>query len=178
MKLNFQDKRGMTLGDIYPAVLTIVMIGLVLGIGIYILAEVRTNVATSYTGSDNNVNLTATTATNTTTLTDSTKDDYSLSSIIVINTTGTPYTVPTSTYSFTSAGVITWDQSLTSVAEYFVNISSVYTHDAIGSPEEAINDTVTGLAGFADWIAIIVVVLAAAIVLGIVLSSFGRRTGV
>jgi len=91
--LSLKDKRGMTLGDIYPAVLTIVLVGIVLGIGIYILAEVDSNVS-----------------------------------------------------------------------------------DATAST--AINDTITGLAGFADWIAIIVVVLAAAIVLGIVLSSFGTRAGV
>ncbi len=39
----------------------------------------------------------------------------------------------------------------------------------------AINTTVTGLGGLADWIAVIVVVIAAAIVLGIVISSFGGR---
>ena len=84
-----KDKRGLSLGDIYPAVLTIVMIGIVLGIRLYILAEI---------------------------------DDQ-----------------------------ITDDEA-----------------------SDAINATITGLGGFADWIAVIVVVIAAAIVLGIVLSSFGR----
>jgi len=85
-----KGKRGMTLGDIYPAVLTIVLVGIIMGIGLYVLAEVDTQI-------------TDTTA------------------------------------------------------------------------SAAINDTVTGLASFADWIAVIVVVIAAAIVLGIVLSSFGQR---
>ena len=45
--------------------------------------------------------------------------------------------------------------------------------------QTAVNTTITGLATFADWIAIIVVVIAAAIVLGVVLSSFGSRgTGI
>lgn len=86
------DKRGLALGDMYPAVLTIVLIGIVLGIGLYVLAQVESNI------------------------------------------TG-------------------------------------------GSAQ--INTTITGLGGLASWIAVIVVVIAAAVVLGIVISSFGgRRSGV
>ena len=83
------NKKGMTLGDVYPAILTIVLIGIVLGLGLYILTEVDDKIA-----------------------------------------------------------------------------------DAEAS--SAINLTVVGLGDFADWIAIIVIVIAAAIVLGIVFSSFGR----
>ena len=83
------DKRGLSLGDMYPAVLTIVLIGIVLGIGLYVLSQVEANI------------------------------------------TG-------------------------------------------GSSQ--INTTITGLGGLASWIAVIVVVIAAAVVLGIVISSFGSRT--
>ena len=83
----------MSLGDIYPAVLTIVLIGIILGIGLYIMSSVGTHITTS---------------------------------------------------------------------------------DA----STALNTTIAGLGGFANWIAVIVVVIAAAIVLGIVLSSFGRGAGV
>jgi len=86
MKMN---KKAMTLGDVYPAILTIVLIGIVLGLGLYILTEVDDKIA---------------------------------------------------------------DEEASS----------------------AINLTVVGLGDFADWIAIIVIVIAAAIVLGIVFSSFGR----
>jgi len=85
-------KKGITLGDMYPAVLTIVLIGIVLGIGLYVLTQVEANV---------------------------------------------------------SGG------------------------------SSAINTTITGLSGLASWIAVIVVVIAAAVVLGVVISSFGaRRSGV
>jgi len=84
-----KDKRGLSLGDMYPAVLTIVLIGIVLGVGLYVLNQVEANV------------------------------------------TG-------------------------------------------GSA--AINTTITGLGGLASWIAVIVEVIAAAVVLGIVISSFGGRT--
>jgi len=86
-----KDKRGLSLGDMYPAVLTIVLVGIVLGVGLYVLAT--------------------------------------------------------------------------------------FSDQVTGTANTAVNATITGLATFADWIAIIVVVIAAAIVLGVVLSSFGGRSG-
>jgi len=44
MRKAFFDKRGITLDEMYPAVLTIVLIGIVLGLGLYILDEVEDNV--------------------------------------------------------------------------------------------------------------------------------------
>ena len=81
----------MGLSDMYPAVLTIVLVGIILGIGIYVLTQVESKI--------------------------------------------------------------------------------------VGG-SAAINTTATGLAGLASWIGVIVVVIAAAIVLGIVISSFGRGRGV
>jgi len=92
-KLTMKSKKGMSLGDIYPAVLTLVLIGIVLGIGVYILSSIDTAVT-----------------------------DTEASAVI--------------------------------------------------------NTTMYAVGDFADWIAIIVVVIAAAIVLGIVLSSFGRGQGI
>lgn len=77
----------MRLQDMYPAVLTLVLIGIVLGVGLYVLDSVEDNLT--------------------------------------------------------------------------------------GEANTAVNTTIAGLGDFADWIAIIVVVIAAAIVLGVVLSSFG-----
>jgi len=93
MKSILKSKKGATLGDAYPAVLTIVLIGIVLGIGLYVLSQIEPNVGG-------------------------------------------------------------------------------------GDASTALNTTIDGLAGFADWVAVIVVVLAAAIVLGVVLSSFGRSRGI
>jgi len=93
MRSVLKDKRGMGLGDMYPAVLTIVLVGIVLGIGLFVLAEVTNEVSDA---------------------------------------------------------------------------------DA----QTAINETIDGLAGFSGWIAVIVVVIAAAIVLGIVLRSFGTTRGI
>jgi len=89
MRSLLKNKKGISLGDLYPAVLTIVLIGIILGIGLYVLNQVEANIAGG------------------------------------------------STY---------------------------------------INTTVTGLGGLASWIAVIVVVIAAAVILGIVISSFGSRS--
>ena len=90
-KISMTKKKGMSLGDMYPAVLTIVLVGIVLGVGLYVLSTFSTQLATDATA------------------------------------------------------------------------------------QGAVNTTITGLATFADWIAIIVVVIAAAIVLGVVMTSFGAR---
>jgi len=92
-KLTMHNKKGMQLGDIYPAVLTLVLIGIIVGIGVYILSSIDTAIT-----------------------------DTEASAVL--------------------------------------------------------NTTLYAIGDFADWIAIIVVVIAASIVLGIVISSFGRGTGV
>ena len=88
MRSILKNKKGLQLADMYPAVLMIVLVGIILGIGLYVMSQVEGNI-----------------------------------------TGGSSY----------------------------------------------INTTITGLGGLADWIAVIVVVIAAAIVLGIVISSFGAR---
>jgi|TARA_R100000750_G_scaffold62697_2_gene57429 type II secretory pathway component PulF len=50
------DKRGLALGDLYPAVLMIVLVGIVLGIGLYVLAQVEANI----TGGSTQINTTIT----------------------------------------------------------------------------------------------------------------------
>ena len=93
MRSLLAKKKGVTLGDMYPAVLTIVLIGIVLGVGLYVLDKFEDNMS--------------------------------------------------------------------------------------GDAATAVNTTIAGLDDFASWIAIIVVVIAAAVVLGVVLSSFGgNRVGI
>jgi len=93
-KIDFiKNKKGMGLNEMYPAIMTLVMIGILLGIGLLVLSEVSENI-------DNN--------------------------------------------------------------------------DA----QTAVNDTLEGIGNFADWIPVIVVVIAAAIILGLVLRSFGTGSRV
>jgi len=169
---NIQDKKGMSIGDMYPAVLTIVLVGIVLGVGLYVLATLHTQIGTDLAGAQTLINTSA----GTTTLTESTATGYELKSMVAINQTlGATVT----NYTFTSAGVVTWGSNLVAdQATETINVTTVYIYDRTDSPEEATASVITGLATFADWIAIIVVVIAAAIVLGIVLTSFGRRNNI
>jgi len=169
----------MELNDLAPAVIILVAIGILLGIGIYTIAEVRTEVATDYAGADNSVNLTS--AAGTTTLTDSTKDDYAVSAVTAVN--GSAVTIPTTYYNYTTAGVVSWAEALYngSTAYYAsnnngVNVTSTFTYDKADSAEEGLGDVMDGLAGFSGWIAVIVLVIAASVVLGVVLRSFGQKT--
>ena len=171
----------MSLGNMYPTIVALVLVGVILGVGLYVLVEFRDNIATEYTGSDTLEVVNGTTgAANTTTLSDSTKDDYKLVSVdSVINGTGAG---TFTNYTYESNGIITWGADISAQAwsggDATVNISSTYIYDVADSAEESVNDTMEGLADLAEWIAIIVVVIAAAIVLGIVLRSFGRQPGV
>jgi len=153
----------------YPAVLTIVLVGIVLGVGLFVLSTFHDQIATSYGTTQNSINASS----GSTTLANAALANFNLSSITsAVNQTGTAYT----NYTFTDVGVITWGSDIIANATTdLLNVTYVYQYDAASSPEQAITTTVTGLATFADWIAIIVVVIAAAIVLGVVLSSFGRR---
>ena len=174
----------MNLDDLYPAVLALLMVGILLGIGIFTMASIRESVATTQTSGgighgDVGINVSDARATNTTTLTDASKDNYKLLTINVTNYTGnyqlTENVTGWGNYTYTDAGVVSWLGLLTAYDAYFINITTTYTYDEADSPESAIQDVLEGTGDFADWIAIIVVVLAAAIILGIVLRSFGAK---
>jgi hypothetical protein len=173
-----QDKRGLNLGNLYPAILTLILVGLMLGVGLYMLQELRLGIATDKTGTDDDVLANGTTrTTNASTLSDATATGYNLVSIdtIIVATDGS--TIPTANYTTGADGTITFTAE-TAISDWYINITSTFNSDATDSPEESITTSLTGLATFADWITLIVVVLAAAVVLGVVLSSFGREPGV
>jgi len=162
-------KKGMSLGDMYPATLAIIFVGILLGVGIYVLYTFQNSVETNYSTTQGLVN----TTTGSTTLTNAALANFNLSSITtVVFNNGT---ATSTNYTATNAGVITWGFQISADQSSKVNVTYAYTYNAANSPEEAITTTINGLGDFADWIAIIVVVIAAAIVLGVVLSSFGRR---
>jgi len=167
---NIQDKKGMSIGDLYPTVLVVMLVGIMLGIGLFILSTLHTSIATDYDGTQVNFN----TSTGTTVLTDASKTEFAIidTPVLINATTGTAFT----NFTCTAAGTCTWGADIiTAGAADLFNISYTYNYDVANSPEESVTTTVAGVATFADWIAIIVVVIAAAIVLGVVLSSFGRK---
>ena len=169
----------MDLNDIYPVILTVILLGLILGIGIFVMAELREGIAVEYTGYDSDVNITNTIGANTTTLTDASNTNYKLVSIdLVINVTGAGEVTTSDAYTTVDSGVITWsDETVAGYADgSLVNITSTYIYDGTGRPETAVSTTLSGLGNMADWIAIIIVIIAAAIIIGLVVRSFGMGT--
>jgi len=172
----------MRLNDIYPAVLTIVMIGVVLGIGLYVLAEIGGELATTV-GSVGNE--TAYINETVYTVDSATVDGFNTFAVTICygNATGDGIitianaTIASGNYTINSQlGTIV---STTSGTENYTDAKCSYTYLYGEDASKAIDSTVTGLGDFAGWIAVIVVVIAASIVLGIVLSSFGsRRVGI
>jgi len=168
----------MRLEDIYPAVLTIILIGMVLGIGLYILAEVGNEVSDDVGSVSNETGLWINSTLSTVDL--ATVNGFNTFAVSACygNVTGAGTdntvneTIIAANYTVdTEAGTIT-----NSTSDTFDDVACSYTYKYGGKASAAIDETIIGLGDFAGWIAIIVVVIAAAIVLGIVLSSFGRKT--
>jgi len=169
---SIQKKKGMSIGDLYPAVLTVLLIGLMLGIGLFVLSTLHRSISVDLTTTEGDTNV----STGTSTLTAASGAQFYLDSVTTIvynngTTIGTNYTT-------TTAGVITWGADIVAEAlssDQNVNATFVYNYDATGMPETAVTSTIGGIDDFAGWIAIIVVVIAAAVVIGIVLSGFGAK---
>jgi len=168
--IQLSKKKGMSIGDMYPAVLTIILVGIILGVGLFVLGTFHDQITPDRAGTQTLVNG----STGTTTLTDAALTNFNVSVLTAINATA-PGTAVTN-FTYTGAGVVTWGTNLVTGAETdLYNLTYTYTYDAANTAETAVSTVSTGLATFADWIAIIVVVIAAAIVLGVVLTSFGRK---
>ena len=173
MKMN---KKGMSLGDLYPAVLTLVIIGILLGIGIYTLDQVAEGVASEDITVTNETITLGTTAISVDTADDCQAREFAI--VALINATGGEAVLATN-YTFSTAGLLTGASGADEFNNTSTKISYTYTGTTATSSTdacEALGTSVTGTGGFASWIAIIVVVLAAAIILGVVLSSFGRNS--
>ena len=173
-----KGKKAVSMGSMYPAVLTIVVVGIVLGIGLLILAQTQT--ATTFQKTVVNESVTPTdSGTAVATATD-----------CAFNTFAVTQALNATTYTVIGAGNYSVEASTGKIinltSEYVDSAWNVtYTYysgeDGDASSDnycDAFSNTITGTAGLASWIAVIVVVLAAAIVLGIVLGSFGRGPGV
>ena len=167
----------MKLDDLYPAVITLLLIGVVLGIGIFILTELGDNLSTTVGTVTNETGLGInSTVTTVDYATAAGFNSFALSSCFANatggGTLGTPnqsivaanWTTVADTGTITNATALEWD-----------DVKCSYTYKYGTEASSVVDTTKTATATFADWIAIIVVVIAAAIVLGIVLSSFGRR---
>ena len=170
------NKKGLSLNALYPAVLSIILIGIILGIGIFVLNE--TSVAISTTEK---------TVTNETfsggtlrTAALATECGFNTFAVTEVTNSSGGGSLTSTNYTLNADfGTLTALPGIYNVSDW--NVSYTYfgpLDTSTTGPCGSLETTGTGVGGLASWIAVIVVVLAAAIVLGIVISSFGRRTSV
>ena len=160
----------MDLRDLYPAVLTLIMITILLAIGLTVLSNIDSAIDQDSSVTDESITITAHTGTTTndevTAITQFGNDTFE--HITDGNRTD-------AVLNFTAAGVITiaGDIGINASAHTF-NISYEYNLDTDAS--NAVASSVTAIDDFVPWFAVIVVIISAAIILGLVIRqlSSGR----
>jgi hypothetical protein len=167
----------MQLPEMKNAVWTLVLIGMLLGVGLFILAQLRDNMVTDETNSIT-ANVTQVTGLTANTNKGLPHDRIINSTFLAVNYTGdytfqagvdyhldasAGYLTPT-TLGITRGEVENWNLSYSYVVD---------TSDAAAG----VNKTLAGINEFPQWITIIVVIIAAMIIVGLVVGKFGG-TGV
>jgi len=174
------DKKGASLGSMYPAVLAIIVVGILLGVGLYTLNQVAVGVASDSISVVNETMSLVDSATGDTvaTASDCQARDFNVTTPVFLTSSGV--TINSANWTFSNTGVL-----IAAAGSEYNNTNVNASYSYTGTLRTGTTDSCTALAtsgtgtgGFASWIAVIVVVLAAAIVLGVVLSSFGRNSGV
>ena len=174
------NKKGMGVGTLLPGVIAIIVVGILLGVGIYVLSEVQKGTAIE-TITITNESVELVTETTGGTYVAKSTDCGARNFVIISVWNGSTNFIASPNHTFSTTGLL----YVTDNNNFESGVSGVngnVTYRYTGTTRQSTTDTCnvlttsgTGTGGFASWIAVIVVVLAAAIVLGIVISSFGKR---
>ena len=156
-------------------IISVVIIGVVLVVGIYITDSIgqvskATNTAGSVTNESAYVNITGYTLALSTSA-----EDFASPSVTAVfaNVSGTPYLVPPANYTLTG-NVLTNATEVPNAAEYNdASVSYTYTYTADTDASDAADDVVAALATGTSWISILVVVGFAVIILTMLTSGLG-----
>jgi len=172
-----KDKRGMGIGDLYPIVITIAIVGILLAILLLIFSEWQgaTNTLTGSVAnetSNNAYNMTNTTA-GTDVVTKATECGFDNFAITRVTTTEDAETLVAANYTVVSSSLGTWQLTTAGAAAYNATTLNVtYSYNYGGEDCEAMASITDDFVDFIPWIGIILLIVAAAIVLGIVIKSF------
>jgi len=172
------NKKGLGLKALYPAVLVIIIVGIMLGVGIFVLDETSEAISTTLESvSNETMNMTNPTSP----LTVSNSGECGFSNLVVTAVTNYSNSeeaiIDPSEYTVNAdAGTI-----INTTGTYADEWNVSYTYFGSGGEDDyctVLETSITGIGGLASWIAVIVVVIAAAVVLGIVINSFGKKSAV
>jgi len=166
-----KNKKGLGIGDIYPVVLTIALVGILLAIVLFTLEEIGESVPTE----------TATTTNETEawingtgyTLVNASDCGFESPAITGAWNSSNGLLIAAGNYTVSDAGVLT---NLTATAwDDDVNFS--YTFEWGGTACDATEDIADDFVDFIPWIGVILLVVAAAIVIGVLMRSFAGGAG-
>ena len=169
-----KNKRGMSIGDLYPVILIIATVAILLAIVMMVLTEWQ-GVTNDEVGQTDNETITRdelTAGLDRVGVDNSTAcgaTNFVLTNIT--NATIGDTTANSGNYTFSDTGIFT---NLTTTDEYADGFNISYTYEYGGSDCSAVQDIIGDFTDFVPWIGIILLVIAAAIVLGIVISSFKK----
>jgi len=163
------SKKGMNLGDLYPVILTIALVAILLAIVLFVMGSFQETVPTEQVSVTNETGAYI----NSTGYTVNDADACEFQNFQVTEarnaTDGT--TISTSEYTVDSAdGTIT-----NATATTYSDVNLDYTYDYGGKSCDALDDISSDFQDFVPWIGVILLVIAAAIVLGIVIRSFAGQ---
>jgi hypothetical protein len=163
------------LTDLHKFITMVIIAGVTLVIGMYIMAEIGDGVITdtSYSGIDQ----TAFADFSDTVSLDiiSTASDATCSEALVYNATDDSLIVLTGNYSILNCVIVVTDSSPYNATSVYVNYSYAYTIEGEATAaSNASDDMVTGLSNGTGWIAILIVVMFATIILGMLSTGLNK----
>ena len=185
MKSILKDKRGMGVGNLYPIVIMIAIVGILLAILLLIFSEWQdaTNTLTaSISNETSNVayNISNTTAgTETISSTSLAACGFDGFDIVTVSNATTGEALVAANYTVVSTTAGTWKLTTAGAVIYNASVLNVtYTYNYGGDDCEAMSSITDDFVDFIPWVGIILLIIAAAIVLGIIIKSFGEDTRV
>lgn len=175
-----KDKKGMSLGDLYPAILTIGIVAILIAVVMIILVDFGTNVAESSPVAGSVTNETYTTPFSATAISLQLAAEISNCSAhnfaiqFVENATDNNL-INDANYTLNAdTGVVTNTTGEFVTGDWLITYTWNYGGDACVVTEDIVDD----LSDFIPWIGVILLIIAAAIVLGILIRNLGRGSRV
>lgn len=164
------------LDDLPKYVMAIILVGLMLGVGLIILTKFSVTSRTAIVAADDLIvisNATCTAPTNTYISTTSVEYvNTSNSAVIPVDsfTWDVSGTYAGTCVEFTDAGALAYANS-----SYQQTINLTYTYGASNEASTALSNTSTGIGDFADWMALVVIIVIAGVIMYFVTSSFRTK---
>ena len=154
----------MDIKDMYKAVLILTLVAILVGVGLTVLSNVATSVKTSGSILDESLVVASGAAT-------TGNDEITLTTVIIENGTSANVIISGNESTDTRVNISADTGTVTtSINDGTYNVSYTYLVDTIASAR--VDTSVNSIGAFATWFAVIVVVIAAGVIIGIVIKSF------